>query len=84
MMTAQTSWEEKGMYISKVEQEYCLPEKYQEPLERVKKADRRLALWQFEWEEVGKWNHVGIVSSFGAATLCRSHFRFPSSYFWGN
>ena len=72
------------MYISKVEQDYCLPEKCREPLERVEKADYRLALWQFEWEEVGKWNHGGIVSSFGAAALCRSHFCFPSSDFWGN
>ena len=72
------------MYISKVAQEYCLLEKYQEPLERAEEAGRRLALWQFKWEEVGKWNRVGIVSSFEAVALCRNHFCFPSSDFWGN
>lgn len=71
VLTAQTSQEERGMCISEVEWEYCLPEERQEPLERVEKADHRLAPWQFEQEEVGKWNHVGIVSSFGAATPCK-------------
>lgn len=51
-----------------------------------KSGERRLqaSLWQFEREEVGKWNHVGIVSSFGAATLWRSHFCFPSPEFGEN
>lgn len=60
------------MYISEVEQEYCLPEECQEPLERGEKADHSLAPWQFEQEEVEKWNRVGISSSFGAATPCKS------------
>lgn len=51
-----------------------------------KSGESRLqaSLWQFEQEEVGKWNRVGIISSFGAATLWRSHFCFPSPEFGEN
>lgn len=73
----------KGTYISKAEQKR-FPEKCQEPLERAEKAVCRLVLCWFEWEEVGKWNHIGIISPFGAPTWCKSHFCFPSSDFWGN
>lgn len=84
MLAAQTSQKGKQMHVSKVEQEYCLPEKCKEPLEKVENADHRLAFCQFEWQEVGKWNHVGIISSFGTAVLCRGHFCFPSSDFGGD
>lgn len=39
LLTAQTSWEEKGTHISKVEQRYCLSEECQERLERKQTAD---------------------------------------------
>lgn len=59
------------MHISNVEQRYCLPGECQVALEMSGEGRLQASLWQFEQEEVGKWNHahVGIVSSFGAATL---------------
>lgn len=75
---------EKDVCFSRVEWKHC-PEKSQRSHRegglRMQPAD--FVLCQFEWEEVGKWNRVGIVS-FGAAVWCESHFCFPFSDFWGN
>lgn len=72
------------MHISSVERRYCLPGKCQALLEMSGESRPQASLWQFEQEEVGKWNHdhVGVISSFGAATV-KKPLLLSFSRVWG-